>query len=55
MKKYYFWDDQGRFAGAYELPEGEEVHPNSTEIAPPELTERYKAMWAGDCWIINLA
>lgn len=55
MKTYYFWDMQGRYAGAYDAAEGEEMLADSTAIAPPELADDYCAVWAGDCWIINRA
>ena len=53
MEAYYFWDETGACAGSFTLAEGQDVLPNSTTVAPPELTEEYKALWLGDSWVIN--
>lgn len=52
-EKFYFWNDQGVCVGSYTLADGEEVPPNSTTVAPPELGEDYCAVWLGDSWVIN--
>ena len=53
VKIYYFWDDQGLYAGSYKLKEGDEVHANSTELPAPELSEGFAARWNGADWTIE--
>lgn len=53
MKTVYMYDLQGRAAGSIELKDGAEMPTDCTDVAPPELSEDFRAVFNGADWTIE--